>query len=100
VRCYVRELPAPAGSSRTFQVLQSANVLCFFSLAAGSDVELDVLTLAERLVSVSLDIRIMDEYVIALLTRDEAEALLGIEKLYSSSSQRSLTLRCMASQPL
>ena len=66
------------------QTLDNANVLRFFTLFAGHSVELDELTFVEALVPVALDVREMDENVITLLARDEAEALFCIEKLHCS----------------
>src|SRR5262245_6321259 len=64
-----------------------ANVLCFLALPAGGDVELDTLTLVERLVAVALDVREVDEHIVALLPGNEAEALLSIEELHGACSQ-------------
>jgi hypothetical protein len=61
-----------------------ANVLGFLALFPGSSVELDELTLLEALVAVALDVGEMDEDVITLLARDEAEALFCIKKFYCS----------------
>src|SRR5688500_1878494 len=77
-----------AGGSRAKSgVLQNADVLRFLPLAARCHVELDALTLVERLVAAALDVRIVNEDVVALLTRDEAEALLGVEELDGTCSQ-------------
>ncbi len=46
----------------------SANVLRFFALAAGSNVELDLLSLGQRLVTVSLNVGVVDENIVTLLT--------------------------------
>ena len=67
------------------------NVLCFFTFAAGGDVELDALALVEGLVAVALDVGEVDEHIVALLTGDEAEALLGVEELHGACSQSSLS---------
>ncbi len=53
------------------------HVLGFLTLAAGSDVELDALALVEGLVAVTLEVGEVDEHVVALLTGNEAEALLA-----------------------
>ena len=47
----------------------------------------DALALFEARVSTSLNVRVVDEDILALLTRDEAEALLGVEELHGSSCQ-------------
>ena len=69
------------------------DVLSFLTLTAGSDVELDVLALFERLVSITLNVRVVDEDVFLTFERDEAEALLGVEEFYCSCSQRIAYLR-------
>jgi hypothetical protein len=67
------------------------NVLSFLTLAAGGDVELDALALVERLEAAALDVGEVDEHVVALLSRNEAEALLGVEELHGTRSQRTLS---------
>jgi hypothetical protein len=64
--------------------LDGSDVLGFLTLAAGRDVELDPLTVLERLVALSLDLREVDEHVLALVTRDESVTLLGVEELHSA----------------
>jgi hypothetical protein len=66
------------------------DVVGFLALAAGGQVELDVLALLERLVAAALDFGVVDEYIVALLTRDEAEAPLRVEEFHSSCCQRFL----------
>jgi hypothetical protein len=61
--------------------------LCFFTLAARGDIEFDVLTLVEGLVALALDVGEVDEHVVAVFTRDEAVALLGVEELHGACSQ-------------
>src|SRR5947207_3065762 len=51
-----------------------ANVLRFLTFAAGGHVELNVLALFEGLVAAALDVGEVDEHVVALLPRNEAEA--------------------------
>ena len=63
------------------------DVLRFLALAAGSDVELDVLALFERLVAGALDVGEVDENVSALFPGDESVALLGVEELHGASCQ-------------
>ena len=58
-----------------------ANALSLISLAALADFELDALTFFERAVTRSLDVREVNEHVVAVLSRDEAEALLVVEEL-------------------
>src|ERR1700677_4898536 len=65
-------------------ISDNANVLGFLALFSGRSVELDELTLFEALVAVALDIGEMDEDVITLLARDEAEALFCIKKFHCS----------------
>ena len=52
------------------------NVLRFLALSAGSDVELDPLAFLERPVTTALDVGVMYENVLTLLSGDESEALL------------------------
>lgn len=63
------------------------DVLGFLALSARGDVEFDVLTLFETLVSTPLNIGVVNENILALLTRDEAEALLGVEELHGTCCQ-------------
>src|SRR6476620_5208546 len=58
-----------------------ADVLRLFTLATGGNVELDALTLFQRTVSVALNRGEVNEDVVAALTRDEAETLVGVEPL-------------------
>ena len=64
-----------------------ADVLGLVALAAGADVELDLLTLFEGAVTRPLDRGEVDEHVVATLAGDEAEALLRIEEFHSACSQ-------------
>src|SRR5205807_4620849 len=66
-----------------------ADVLSFFALPALADVELDALAVLERLVALSLDLRVVDEDVFALVTGDEAVTLLGVEELHGACSHSS-----------
>src|SRR5207249_4832069 len=50
-------------------------------------VELDALSFVEGAVAAALDVRVVDKHIVALLTSDEAEALLGIEEFYGAYSQ-------------
>jgi hypothetical protein len=75
-----------------------SNVSSFLPLAAWAHVEFDLLALFERLVTASLNVGVVDEYVVALLTRDEAEAPLGVEKFHDSCCQRFSFLSASASQ--
>lgn len=58
-----------------------ANVLGLFTLAAGGHVELDPLTLVEGLVSITLNVGVVNEHIVATLPGDEAETLFTVEKL-------------------
>ena len=58
-----------------------ANVLRLDALPALSGVELDPLTFLQRLVASGLDRGEVNEHVITLLLRDEAEAFVGVEEL-------------------
>src|SRR3954451_2637718 len=80
--------PRPA-ARRAIGAVRSdrADVLGFLALPTGSDVELDTLTLVERLVAVALDVREVDEHIVALFPGDEAEALLSVEELHGTCSQ-------------
>lgn len=64
-----------------------ADVLGLFTLAAWGHVELDLLTFVERLVSVTLDVGVVDEHIVATFTRDKAEALLAVKEFYRSLCQ-------------
>ncbi len=65
-----------------------ANVPRFFALAAGSDLELDLLALFEHcVISAPGDVRAVNEDVLTLFSGDEAKALLGAEPLDGSSCQ-------------
>src|ERR1700674_4673055 len=81
--------PARAGGFERLASATSdhADVLRFVTLAARGYVELDVLALFEGLVALALDVRVVDEDILLSLERDEAEALLGIEKFHCSCSQ-------------
>jgi hypothetical protein len=72
------------GTNECRVISDHANVLGFFALFPGCSVELYELTLFEALVAIALDVREMDEYVITLLARDEAEALFCIKKFHCS----------------
>ena len=48
--------------------LDGSDVLCFLALASRSDVELDPLPLVKRAIAIALDVRVVDEDVIALVT--------------------------------
>ena len=61
-----------------------------------SGVELDLLALFERLVAAALDVGVVDEDVVLLLTCDETEALFSIEELHSACCQRTLSSTCVA----
>jgi hypothetical protein len=63
------------------------DVLGFFALATGSNVELDVLALIEGLVTGALDVGVVHENVISSSAGDEAEALLSVEELDGACSQ-------------
>ncbi len=73
--------------------LDDANVLGFFALLAGNGVELDALTLFKVLVTITLNVGEMDENVITLLTRDESESLVRIEKLHCTLCHENSILR-------
>ncbi len=64
--------------------LESLNVLCLPALGAFDDIELDALAFLERTESVRLDGGVMDEYVVAILTADESEALGIVKPLHCS----------------
>ena len=73
-----------------WRVSERPDVLRFFALAAGSDVEFDALSLLQRLVAIALNVRVVHEDVFATLTSNESKALLGVEELYGTCSQLSL----------
>src|SRR4051794_21517147 len=72
---------------------ERANVLRLRALGALRDVELDLLVLVQGLVALALDGRVVHEDVVAaVLLRNEAEALLGVEPLDSALSHAHLLL--------
>src|SRR3954453_3198079 len=75
------------GASRRWSESDGTNVLRLGALGTLGDVELDLLVLVQRLVAVGLDRRVVHEDVVAaVLLRDEAETLLGVEPLDSALS--------------
>src|SRR3954454_18465779 len=66
------------------------DVLGLFALAAGREGELDALTLFEGLVTRTLDVRVVNDHIVAAVAGDEAEALLSVEELHSACSQQIL----------
>ena len=54
------------------------------AVLAGRDVELDSLALVQGLEAVHLNLGVVDEQVVAVLTRDEAVALVRVEPLNST----------------
>ena len=85
-----------AGGPVTREVSDDSDVLGFFALATRRSVELDLLALFERLVAAALDVGVVDEDVVLLLTCDETEALFSIEELHSACCQRTLSSTCVA----
>jgi hypothetical protein len=85
------------GPDQTDSGLDDPDVLGFLALATRGHVELDALTLIEGLVTRPLDVGEVDEHVVALLTGDEAEALLVVEELHGSSCHDFLPI-CIASK--
>src|SRR5262249_17547659 len=73
--------------------LDGPNVAGLIALFAGTDIELDALALLEALVARALNGREVDKHVVALLTRDEAVTLLGVEELHRSRGQLDHFLR-------
>jgi hypothetical protein len=69
------------------------DVLRFFALLAGRDVEFDALTLVEGLVAVAFDIGKMHEDVIALFARNESKPFVGIEELHGALRHKYSILR-------
>src|SRR3954452_24704280 len=70
-----------------------ADVLRLRALRTLRDVELDLLVLVEGLVALRLDGRVVHEDVVAaVLLRNEAEALLGVEPLDGALSHARLLL--------
>ena len=62
--------------------LYDANVLRFVALLASSDIELDAVTLIQRLVAVTNDVGEVDEHVVSLGTGNEAVTLFRVEELH------------------
>src|ERR1044072_9714351 len=74
-------------SPRSAGRAEGADVLRLRALGALRDVELDLLVLVEGLVALRLDGRVVHEDVVAaVLLRNEAEALLGVEPLHGALS--------------
>src|SRR5215510_9100669 len=65
-----------------------ADVLRLFTLPAGADVELDVLTFLQGAIPAALDRREVDEHIGSVLARDEAVALLRVEPFHGACCQR------------
>ena len=62
-----------------------ADVEGFRALAAGTDLELDGLTLVEAAVAIALDVGVVDEHVLVSFDGEESVPLLVIEKLNGAS---------------
>ena len=73
---------APAAPVHPYEVSDHSNVLGLVALLAPSDFELDALTFVQALVAVALDGGEVNEDVVTLLSRDEAEAFVCVEELY------------------
>ena len=69
-----------------------ADVARFFALAPRTDFELDLLALGERLNALTLDIRHMDEHVVATVASDESEPAVPIEVLHFALHNYQLAL--------
>jgi hypothetical protein len=87
------EPPTEVGGSFRCMELDSdqTDVLGFLALATRGDIELDLLSLIERPVAIALDAGEVDEDVVTLFPRNEAEALLGVEPLDGACSQKNLS---------
>src|SRR5258708_38269907 len=72
-----------------------ADAAGFVALAAGSDLELDLLALLEGLVTLTLDLREVHEDIIAVFARDEPVPLLSVEKLHGAVGHLANSL-CLA----
>src|ERR1700722_1090407 len=81
-----RPRPGRSGgrSGPTFVRLEAGNVLRLQALRAFADLEFNRLPFVERFVSVHLDGRKMDKYILAGLALDEPVAFAGIEPLHCS----------------
>ncbi len=66
------------------------DVLCFVALATGSNVELNALTFLQGSVTLGLDVGEVNEDITSTFTRDEAIALLSVEKLDGTAHLLSL----------
>src|SRR3954453_14880778 len=75
------------GASRRWSESDGTNVLRLGALGTLGDVELDLLVLVQGLVALGLNRRVVHEDVVAaVLLRDEAETLLGVEPLHGALS--------------
>jgi len=80
-----RERVRPGAPGRTtFVRLEAGDVLRLQALGALADLELNRLPFVQSLVSIHLNCREMDKYILARLALDESIALAGIEPLYCS----------------
>src|SRR4029077_11151649 len=73
-------------SSRVARLVDLANVRRREALRAARDFERHLITVAEALEAVALDRGVVDEYVLTLTLRDEAEALRLVEPLHGASN--------------
>src|SRR5207253_8464860 len=76
-----REPPTHVRLAAPLCASDHSDVLRFLTLLAGGHIELDALTLIQGLIAVALNIREMDEHIIALLAGDKAVTLVGVEEL-------------------
>src|SRR5690606_27348072 len=68
------------------------DVLRLVALAAGADLELDLLAGLERAIALALDVGVVDEDVVHPVARDEAVALLGVEELHRADCHVTLPI--------
>jgi hypothetical protein len=77
-----RRARSAGGSCAPRVISDHADVLCFLALLARCHVELDALAFVKALVALALDVGEMNEDVITLLARDEAESFFCVEELH------------------
>ena len=72
-------------SNLDVRLLYQSHVCGLWSLIPPSGFEFNTVTLLERLETLALDVRMVDEYIVTSIARgDESEPLCVVEPLYSS----------------
>jgi hypothetical protein len=77
-------------------VSDDANADSLRTLAARSDVELDILSIEEGTTTRTFDVREVHEDIVSVVSADKTEALLIVEELHCAGSHCVLLLSCSA----